>query len=410
MLTGHTRGLDREYYIDPACVGDCEDPCGTEACTRIQASVMSQILNDKWNRIPITALMKATTITSCTPAQTLTGLVSYTYWCISQCDEGTATSLGLIQAQYPTLSIDRTKREGAISTYRFIQPTADAAPAALSNAALTAIPNCNTCPAGYTYTPDQNVYEVKVPCGGAAPALLGQTAAILLSKGTEWDSYQVFTSQVNTVAATVAAAEGKTVTTVTSVQNATGTHIIDTRQNGQLNSNGAHINHEALRNDVETQSTREFETVTGVGTTCLSVICTGVARDTCILTTPTTAAWATCGTCQRAPKVYQITLKDPTCTTPTDRLADLMASYPGLVITMPITGTCAHTYQTTVYSNCFNEPCSMSELHWVRPESFEGISWEEFVPAVVTPAPAAPVCQLWYHLRRYPLRTTPRHL
>jgi hypothetical protein len=399
MLTGHTRGLSREYIIDPACIADCADPCGNEACQRLQNEVIKQIENDKWNRIPITALIKATKITSCTPpAPALTGLVEYTYWCVSQCDEGSQTSLGLVQAQQKGKKVERIERKGSISTYRFIQKTSDAAPADLTNEGLLAIPNCKTCPTGYNYKGEMNVYEVKVPCGGTLTPLTGQVSAVKLSSDLEFDVYQVFTDLSAAPADVIAAAEGKTVTTVTSTTNAIGTSIVDTEQNGSANKNGVPINHEALRDNIEITSESVYKTVTGIGTKCVSALFTGTASDVCILATASTTAWDKCGTCNKAPKKYQITLADNVCGG--DRLAELQAAYPELIISIKATGVCVHSYETTIMSNCFNEPCSVESLHWVRPTQFDGISWEEVVTPVA-PSTAACSCGIILEGLRY---------
>ena len=337
-LTNHTRGLAREYMIDPACIADCENPCGKEACQRIQQALVKQIEADKWNNIPITSLIKVSTITKCTPEPpAVVGLIEYTYWCVSQCDEGEGVSLGLIQSQYPNKVVTRTKRKGSISSYQFIQKTTDAVPADLTNASLSVFPNCKTCPTGYTYKDVSKVFEVKVPCNGAEPVLLGKINAIKVNADLQFDTWQVYVNNSQDVEAVIA--------------NATG-EIVDVLADGT-------------------------EDLQGLGTKCISVIFIGVSRDICTLSTPTLTKWEKCGTCKKAPKTYNITLKDDICGN--NKLVELQKSNPSLVISIAPkgVGTCVHKYETTVYSNCVEEGCTVESLHWTRPESFGGIHWEE---------------------------------
>lgn len=97
--------------------------------------------------VPITNYVEATPVNSEAPA--LSG-TSNTFYKLYIQDNGDATSLALVQAQYPNYEVKRESNAGGYSTYVILAPT----PTVLSNYVQTAVsqlPGCD-CPDGYTLT------------------------------------------------------------------------------------------------------------------------------------------------------------------------------------------------------------------------------------------------------------------
>lgn len=354
MLFNSVRPLVREYFIDPACIADCADPCGEEACQRIQKALIDQIKRDKFNQIPITTFIKATAITRCDPnPPAATDLVEFTTYCLSICDAGDDTALGEVQSQYPGKRITRTSRSGSQSTYSFQQESELDAPAPFSHAGITLIPDCPVCPQGYTLVEAAKAFEVKVPCGATPASLPGQISSQLIASALDGDTYLVLVDKdqnTDTVLESGSASQGVSVS-VSGAQPA----------------------------DEETPVT-----ASGVQSKCLSIYYTGITRDTCLLENDTTTDWTVCGCCSKAPKKWQITLRDKECKLPgcdantfSDRLAELQAAYPELVISIKAEGQCAHLYEATTYSNCVEPGCTMEDFSWEKPVSYELENWVE---------------------------------
>lgn len=84
---------------------------------------------------------------------------------ITLCDEGTAASIARLAGQYNT-EVTKVKREGSKSTYEITLPRTSGAPADFSTGTITTIPNCTTCPTGYTLVDSQYQYKVEFGSSG----------------------------------------------------------------------------------------------------------------------------------------------------------------------------------------------------------------------------------------------------
>lgn len=106
----------------------------------------------------------------------------------------------------------------------------------------------------------------------------------------------------------------------------------------------------------------------------------GETRDVCVLG-PTNYTWTTNGTMLRQSRNFRITLADTICGT--ERLTELQEAYPQYVITAVSKGggTCVHTYNAVVYSDCYEAGCAIDALVFKAPAPFEGAIWEEQIPA-----------------------------
>jgi len=234
------------------------------------------------------------------------------------CDTGDDTALGLVQAQYPTLSVTRVGRVGSTSTYAVIKD-ANVAPADVTNAGMILIPDCPTCPSGYTAVTSKYVYTIKRSDAGTAGAL----ATAITDYG-------------------IAGAE-----TLTRLQYEFGTSTYVAASTTTLTASGADQLHYV-----------------------------GLSTYGCVITTPTTTAWTLFDTLSKYSKTFRLTIGDTECGS--NRLTELQAQYPDLVITIVNAGgSCVHTYETTVYSQCVKVGCSTDQLTFTRPANFEGVKWDE---------------------------------
>lgn len=326
------QGLTRSYVFESSLNADCEDTCATENPLTVAESIVKQINGDKF----VNRFIKASVVKSCNPALDPETTQTVYKFQLKVCDTQDNLALGLVQSQYPTLSVKRVGVEGALSVYE-VQKTVNSAPSAFSNAGITLIPNCDTCPTGYTKEVAGFVYTVVAEDADAdiSATIVSKingahagaaTAAVKLSN----DNYVVVTQLELTVSQIEAAIEASSGPAVSSVV---------------------------------------FKYQTN--------------RSLCVLTTPSTVAWAANGTLTKFTKKYRITLGDTVCGD--TRLEELQSAFPSLTVAIvDADGSCVHTYETTVYSNPVEVGCSVEDVQFLKPQAFDGVQWVE-VPAAALP-------------------------
>jgi len=309
------QGLIRQYAVDTSCwcdTSDCSDSCGSVDPCRLADEFAKQIQNDNL----IGKMIKVKAVTECT----LSGAVNCYVFEVPMCDDGSDVALGIVQAQYPTLKVTRSNRVGSTSTYS-ITKDANSLPTAVSNAGIILIPDCATCPAGYTFRSNGFAHIVKRSDAGTSGAQTTIATDYAIASATE------SVSRIN-------------------YEFGESTYVI--------------VSDTAL---------------TATGSDVVTSL--GDIRNTCVLTSPTTTAWVLAKTLVKYPKTYRITLGDSVCGT--NRLADLQAQYPNLVVSIVnASGSCVHTYETSVVSNCVELGCGVESLKFTRPANFEGVKWEEY--------------------------------
>lgn len=309
-----TQGLIRQYRVTGPCANDCTDTCGNIADNRFVAEQLANQINQDPK---VAGLIKASVITQYIgTAPTDTPTTCYNF-ALTVCDNGDGTSLGLVQAQYPGSTITRIARSGSNSTYGVTLPT-NSLPSAYSNAGLTIISDCPTCPSGYTLVASAFAYEVKRADAGTSGALT-----------TLKTDYGIVSPEL-----------------------------------------GSRVNYD---NGVSTYVITSATVISApVGVDQLAAL--GVTRNSCVITSPSTIAWVALPNTFSYGQVYNITLADSICGT--NRLADLQAAYPNLTISVVNAGgSCVHTYTTTLQSQCVAAACSADARVFVAPQAFEGVSW-----------------------------------
>lgn len=330
------KGIVRQYSIFSGCCDDCGDDCASVSAEAMADDLINQLNND-----PIFSLggrnsestlntfrgnrffraKKAVPVANEPVADS-----TCTEYLLSICDNGDDTALGAIQSNVsPNFSgtpnppsAFRKSRAGSISTYAVIVPQGLSAPVPFSNAGLSVITDCPTCPAGYTLSAEGFIYKVERQDAGNAGALT-----------TLKTDYAI--ASANESASRIAYEFGQS------------TYII--------------VSATAIN--------------AAVGTDELHFL--GNNRNSCVLTTPSSTAWTVGATYNRFNKIYTINLKDNVCGT--SRLLELQAAYPDLTISETVTGECVRTYSATLPSNCVPPGCPVDAPEWVAPQDYFGSKW-----------------------------------
>lgn len=304
-----TQGVTKLFLTTPPCTDDCSLGCDVQDCTTVADQLVHQINQDKDFR----RFIRAKAIKSCTSSASTNTCYVFE---LTVCDTGDDLALGLVQGQYPAETVVRSSRSGSASTYQVIKTT-NSAPADFSNAGIVFIPDCPTCPAGYTAVTSKFVYQVTRVDDGDATAL--------------------------TAVKTDYAIAGAETGVRTNYQFGTSTYIL--------------------------ASTPEL---TADGTDNLTLL--GSTRYSCVLTTPTEVAWVAGTNLENVERTVRLTIGDTICGD--TRLAELQAAYPDLTVSLvDADGDCVHTYETTITSDCYLPGCAIEDAHFTMPAVFEGVSW-----------------------------------
>lgn len=320
------QGFMRQYRLDTGC---CDD-CGGDSCADVSSEALADALVTKINTDPKWnagggQLFRAKKVLS--EALDTADALEYVEYLLTLPDAGDDASLTEVQTQ-SAFPVTRSGRSGIYSTYRVLVPDGETPPSAFTNAGLFIIPDCGTCPAGYSTAAAGFVYKVTRTDNGSGTALT-----------TLRTNYGISATGESAVRLSFDA------------PNQISVYLIVSNTANQAAS----------------------------GTDAIQFI--GNADGKCILTTPVTTAWVEGDTLFGFPKEYTITLSEDPCGT--SRLADLQAYYPDLVIEETESGECAGLFTTTVYSDPVLVDCGVNNLVFQAPQAFEGISW---TPSAVTPA------------------------
>lgn len=315
------QGITKQFKTTPVRINDCDDPCTNPSAVAAGQELVDQINSDKDFR----KFIKAGLMLSPAISYTTTACHKFV---LSVCDDGTDGALGDVQSQYSTIKVTRDSRVGSTSTYVVLQ-TSGSAPANYTQAGVF-VPDCTSCPAGYTSTAIAKVFQVRTANGVSAGTVNG-----------------VFTGEVTTTQ--VSTGPDNNVYLVT---------FPTTGVNATIISDGV---------------------AAGYDVTFL-----GIRSQICTLTSPVSTTWVedTSISYEKRQSTYRVTLKDSVCGT--TRLADLQAAYPDLVVsTVAGSETCVHTYETTNYSDCYAVGCSVGSIKFNPPAVFENQEWVDVTAGAV---------------------------
>ena len=309
------------------CLDDCVDNCSaTVDCNALADALILEINKRKTiGGELLSKYVKATKVVSCdTPSGYVT--TSCVKWSITICDVGGQVGLGMVQAQYPSYTVTRVSREASLSTYELVVCGGDT-PAAYDLSVSPTIPNCTTCPSGYTLVDGLYSYTVTRTDAGTAAALATfkanyaatteEATAVRLSYALGTSTYQIFSTS--------------------------------STLSPPLVSPG--------------------DVITSIGT----------VQGICTIDTATTSAWTEGTTCTKAKKTFQISLKNDSCGD--GFLTELQAAYEGIgTVTQGATNSdnCTTIYYIVINSNnvaC--DDCNEPGYTFSVPQPFNQSIWTE---------------------------------
>nr|MCH9664263.1 hypothetical protein [Gammaproteobacteria bacterium] len=241
-------------------------------------------------RIPITDFVDIILVNSENPAS-LPGSSSTTYNLVVE-DGGTQSELGAIQAQYPSLNVQRVQWEAGRTTYSTV---ATSLPTAYQPGRRFVVKGCEACDAGYTELSEGLVYQITT----ADPT--DQTAAVQALPGAT-----------------------------------AGTAV-------RIDLVGDTSTYTVVTDDALTQT--EIDAFILANPTARVELIAQDVVDLCQGPQPATVAWVAGESCNFTTEVYKITLRDTECNE--SRLPELQAAYPGLTIAQDGTATRALTLTGT---------------------------------------------------------------
>lgn len=94
-------------------------------------------------------------------------LLPYTFYTLDVCDTGDDNALALIQSQYP-FKVRRVNRKGSTSTYEILtDDNITGTPAPYAQTLPSIMKGCESCPAGYTASPEGYVYAITIEDNGS---------------------------------------------------------------------------------------------------------------------------------------------------------------------------------------------------------------------------------------------------
>lgn len=327
--------LYHTFHVKTPCCDPCVDDCPpTSVDPQWVADEFVKQINDHQY---ISKFIKAEKIVECTPPPGADpNDVAYNFYCLSVCDTGDQAALAAVQSAYPTFSVTRKSREASISTYQLFKT--GAAPSAFSTGVFRVIPNCTTCPSGYTLVPKLYKVQIKREDAGDAGAL----------------------TQINTDYT----GETGSLTTRVSYELGTSTYIV----------------YFAALADANTA----VSTPVGNDDNLLA----GSIESVCTLDTPTNVSWVACGTGYKTTRLLKITI-NKTCGG-SSRLSEVAAflasdsSYVAASATQLEDGNCTETIQVRQLNNAvLQDGCdSKASAVFDSLNSFEGRTWEVVAPAV----------------------------
>lgn len=448
----HRNFIDHRFVVDKGlCLGDCDiyDACGKVPCDLIADAIIKQVStqdlfvpgkNGTMYRAPIRQFVKASKLKKCTTAKTPLVLTEKRKYTISICDDGQST-LGKIAAKYPDLKIVKESRVDSVTTYA---TWLDYTPTVNEVSSITVTNGVTTTEGVITVTVNGVAYTTGTIAVGATQDVvalaiknaIGSTATVLGAVVTVTGIGAV----VN--ASTTSNPTGLAVTSATVINGVTGTtapedFVLSTHVQPICDScptcTGDYTEVSGLKIvQVRVSRGASAPVIPGAITTTLisstlsggDVYLVKVALATAdeVITASFTEAmdahiigteskqcvgedvsfsWTSCENCFATTAKYMITLPDADCKTGQSRLAELQEAYPNLVIADRSEGSCMHSYETTVTSNCLpQEVCDreMAEFKFKAPAGYEGYLWSEYKAPVTSPdctvpeAPVEPCC------------------
>lgn len=338
-----------QFTVQLPCVGDCVDNCGDLADPNVVADAAIAEFNKRKiiGGQLLTDYVKVTKLVDCGTPSGLPAGNNYCVYTLTIADAGDQAALGAVQAQYPDLTVKRTKRNGLLSTYEVtkVQGETCTAPDPYSYVPAPVLIACDTCPSGcpegYVLQEAQDIWIVTRNSAG----------------------YNLNTETPTATNATAFAAD---------IEAAYAT------------STGETVIAEFLSNTATTGSVKIYvpagTTVTAIESDSIVQFATNqeICTPSGSLTVET--AWDLCDTCSTAVKQFTLTIADD-CATPSGTLLTELQTLYGNDKNITLTlnaDTCVTLVTMDVESE--NKQCNVCDpLLWTfkTPDPFKGLVWTE---------------------------------
>lgn len=418
------QGLMLRYNFTSCFVGTAGDSC-TDAVKREQMNnIVNQINNDKshFGFIEASPNEYATS-----PASWTT--VAWNTYQLTIADGGGELDLALVQSKYSTAAVRRISRDGVNTTYEIY---ALSTPAAFSTGYIAAIPNCTTCPTGYTSRASHTYTFSKIDAGDATALtamnglfnineneVLGETiirtgysmgiSTYLVVSDYPFTAAGATVSEIQSLSASGASAgtftltfDGETTTAIAYNANA-ATILAALNALPNIASGDVAVVNAGTAASTATTFTFSGTAYTGQNVPQIVVNITGLTgasggvmststpgtldttglqgftylgllSTTCILETPTSVSWSLTGTAKQYQKSYFLTLADTECGA--DRLVELQSAYNGVgTVSIESTGTCVHKYKLVTVSNIVAIACFPDEAVFPIVNPYQESNW-----------------------------------
>ena len=365
-----------------------------------------------------------------------TGALAGTDWTFSSvniADAGESNDLAEVQAQYPTYKVKRTAREAGVSTYTILH----LASVTLANVSIVDVnvknKGCADCPAGYSLLTGGAVYSIALEDDGTDQSALvdnlpgyvatsvekvgnadGRGTYLVVLDNELTDAEKATFLATNAIAGTASFTELGAVedacsdTTTTAYTWVAGdTCVATTKQfsivlpdnecgESRLAELQAVYSDLVIEEGAPTGSASQAITLSGVSGNA-SLIINGVTYTTAFITdlTATAAAFVTA----HATAISTATGASVTSAASVITVTDSAIGFPSITavaggltetvgainyITSASVGGCKRAYSTYVPTNLVCEECSdifLQPFEAQAPETFEGVAWEELIPA-----------------------------
>lgn len=322
-------GLKIPLLIQMPCADECTDTCSNA----VPCDTIAELLIDAVNNYKIVGgqdlkkYVRVSKVVSCeTPSAFAT--TCYTKWRLYTFDTGGGEALANVQAQYSNTDIKRVSYIDGYSTYEFSQLCNASDPAAFIQNPGNTVPNCTTCPSGYTLQATRYTYEVKVADAGNGAALSAAQAAY----------------------------SGKTVTRLL-YENGVSTYLV-------------------------ASTTFPVTQAVLAGTSFFSYI--GAQQNVCINPNTNTVAWTEVEDGTKAARDWKITIKNDDCVNCAEDgfaalLATLQAAYAGIGTVTLTSSDCdfcvAEFKLSTLSKNVVFPSCSDDVYEWSLPPAWQNQNW-----------------------------------
>lgn len=307
----HPAELTETFDLDLGCEPFCTNTCGGTVDCNIVADSLIKLFNER--KLPggqmLSEYVQATKLTQCS-APSGVNTTTCTQYQVTIPSNASQSALGVIQAQYPGVPITQVSYNHPYATYQATY-CPSGSPAAYQADTTPIIPNCTTCPAGYTFNAQLWIYTVN------------STTSLATIKGNYGDSNAIL-----------------------------------------LSNNGTNFVYEI-------HATTSTPVSPAFGTSDI-VIFVGTEQSVCVLTGGgVTYSWSQTGTCTAATEVWTISISDPVCGG--NLLTELQSIY-GPTVAIAASGICSHQYSLLVQSNESCVSCGNQLYTFTAPQPF-GTTW-----------------------------------